>query len=277
MTDAPHRIERSETLQSGPAEALVRLLDVERPDLENDGLPLLWHWLYLLERPHQRDLGVDGHPLRHAIPAPPGPGRRRMWAGGRVSSLAPLRLGVETTRLTEIVSSADKDGRTGRLTFVVVRHTISQNGVAAVVEEQDIVYRDAVTPGVPAKVEDTEDIGLRPDEWSLPIDPTLLFRFSALTYNAHRIHYDRAYAREVEGYAGLVTHGPLQAIAMAEAARRRGVTGRVSIDYRLVSPLIDHQGLVVSAIADGNSWRTGARDLTGRETARGRIIRGALR
>lgn len=276
MSDAPRAIERTEVLQPGPAEALVRLLDVDEPDLEGEGLPLLWHWLYLLERPRQSDLGVDGHPVREAIPAPPGPGRRRMWAGGRSSRLAPLRVGRPATRRTEVVSSTDKEGRTGRLTFVVVRHTITQDGQTAVVEEQDIVYRDAVASGAPPSVEEARDVGLTPGEWSLPVDATLLFRFSALTYNAHRIHYDRDYARDVEGYAGLVTHGPLQALTMAEAARRQGVTGWSSIAYRLVSPLLDHQGLVASASQSGETWRTAVRDLSGRETARGHIVAGRL-
>ncbi|MCR1781920.1 acyl dehydratase [Nocardioides carbamazepini] len=261
---------RSEVLQPEPALALAGLLDVAEPDLERDGLPLLWHWLYLLERPVQADLGEDGHPVRGVIPAPPGPGRRRMWAGGRVTSLRPLRVGVVTSRRTEVVSSTDKVGRSGRLTLVVVRHTIRQEGVDAVVEEQEIVYRDAARPSVPPTPEEVDDIGLAEGEWRVPIDPPLLFRFSALTYNAHRIHYDRDYARDVEGYAGLVTHGPLQAIAMAEAARRLGVVGR-AIAYRLVSPLLDHQGLVVSPPAGGDELRFSVRDRSGRTTARSLI------
>lgn len=274
MTEHPTRLERQEVLRPEPALALSRLLQVDEPDLDNEGLPLLWHWLYLLERPLQADLGADGHPVCGVIPAPPEPGRRRMWAGGRAASLAPLRLGVATIRRSEIVSTTNKNGRSGRLTFVTVRHTIMQDGSPVVVEEQDIVYRDAVPPASPASIVQIEDVGLEPGERRVPIDPTLLFRFSALTYNAHRIHYDRDYAREVEGYAGLVTHGPLQAIVMAEAARELGVRGRVSMDYRLVSPLLDHQGLVVSATAEGPGWRTRARDLAGRETAYGRVVRG---
>lgn len=276
MSDVPQVIERTEVLQAGPAEALVRLLDVDEPDLEDDGLPLLWHWLYLLERPRQADLGADGHPVRGVLPAPPEPGRRRMWAGGRAASLAPLRVGRPATRRSEVISSTDKDGRTGRLTFVVVRHTITQEGAPVVVEEQDIVYRDAVAPGAPPPAAEVRDVGMAPGEWSLPIDAALLFRFSALTYNAHRIHYDRDYAREIEGYEGLVTHGPLQALSMAEAARRQGAAGRTSVDYRLVSPLLDHQGLVVSVAAENEDegWRTSVRDLSGRQTAVGRVIRG---
>jgi 3-methylfumaryl-CoA hydratase len=265
----PVSVERTETIQAEPAVSLAQLLDVDMPDVDRGGLPLLWHWLYLLERPAQRDLGADGHPVRCVIPEPPGQGKRRMWAGGRVRRHAPLRLGLETTRRTEVVSRTHKRGRTGRLTFVVVRHQILQAGLLAVEEEQDIVYREA--PDVTATPEPTplEPVPLGPGEWEVAVDPLLLFRFSALTYNAHRIHYDREYAREVEGYPGLVTHGPLQALFMAESVRRSGAQG-VAIDYRLVAPLIDHQGLVVGCTSDGDVRDTTIRDVGGRITARGR-------
>jgi 3-methylfumaryl-CoA hydratase len=254
-----------EVLRPEPAVALARLLDVELPDLETDGLPLLWHWVYLLERPRQADLGADGHPANGVIPVPPG--RRRMWAGGRVTRLGPLVVGREATRHTEIVSTTDKEGRTGRLTFVVVRHTISQGGNVKVVEEQDIVYRaPAPTEAVEGTVEGTP-VPPNEDEWSLPVDPTLLFRFSALTYNAHRIHYDRDYARDVEGYPGLLTHGPLQALAMAEFVRKTA-TPATAIDYRLVAPLFDHQGLVVKSTGPDT---VAVRDLGGRVTATARV------
>lgn len=232
---------------------------------------MLWHWVYLLERPHQGDLGADGHPVRGVLPAPPEPGRRRMAAGGRVTRSGPLIVGREATRRTEIVSTTDKHGRTGRLTFVVVRHTISQDGNVKVVEEQDIVYRDA--PAAPAsRVEAVEvtPVPLDESDWPVPVDPTLLFRFSALTYNAHRIHYDRDYARDAEGYPGLVTHGPLQALAMAESVRRTGVTA-TAIDYRVVAPLFDHQGLVARNAGSGSLREATIRDLGGRVTAYGRV------
>ncbi|KFU78010.1 3-methylfumaryl-CoA hydratase [Amycolatopsis lurida] len=250
-----------EILQSGPAEALASLLDVELPDLDRDGLPLLWHWFYLLDRPAQADLGPDGHPLRGTEP-----GRRRMWAGGRVRTLGPLRCGLPAERKTEVLSTQEKQGRTGRLTFVVTGHKIVQGGEVVVEEEQDIVYRDAASGQADAPVEAPE-VPVADDEWAIDVSPTLLFRFSALTYNAHRIHYDRDYARDVEGYPGLLTHGPLQALAMAEAARRRGSGGRRAFDYRLVSPLFDHQGMIVRADDTG----TAVRDRHGRRTATGTV------
>jgi acyl-CoA dehydrogenase len=263
-------VERTELILPGPAEALGALLGVPVPDLEGgEGLPLLWHWVYNLERPAEADLGADGHPIRGAVPAPPEPGRRRMWAGGRVRSLGPLRCGEPATRRTRVLSTEDKEGRGGRLTFVTVGHEIIQAGRLVVEEREDIVYRD---PGAPAPAAGPESAAVQPpadDEWSIEVTPTLLFRFSALTYNAHRIHYDRDYAREVEGYPGLLTHGPLQALAMAEAARARGTAtvDGLTFDYRIVSPLFDHQGLIVRAAPHEGRVRATVRDVTGRETA----------
>ncbi|GAB3736122.1 mesaconyl-C(4)-CoA hydratase [Amycolatopsis oliviviridis] len=264
--------EVAEVLQPGPAEALSSLLDVEMPDLDRDGLPLLWHWFYLLDRPAQADLGPDGHPIRATIPAPPEPGRRRMWAGGRVRTRGPLRCGQPAVRRTEVLSVREKQGRTGRLTFVVTGHRIIQDGRVVVDEEQDIVYRDAASTQAEAATEAPE-VPVADDEWTIDVSPTLLFRFSALTYNAHRIHYDRDYARDVEGYPGLLTHGPLQALAMAEAARRQGIRGEPAFDYRLVSPLFDHQGMVVHAEAGAEETVTAVRDRHGRRTATGTVRR----
>ncbi|MDQ0779255.1 3-methylfumaryl-CoA hydratase [Streptomyces aurantiacus] len=267
--------ERSELLLPGPAHALGGLLDVPVPDLDNgEALPLLWHWLYLLERPAQIDLGSDGHPVRGTVPAPPGPGRRRMWAGGRVESRGPLRCGQVATRRTKVLSVREKRGRSGPLTFVVVSHQVMQNGRVVIDEEQDIVYREAVaassvrtdpTPAADARVPAADD------EWEIAVSPTLLFRFSALTYNGHRIHYDRDYARDVEGYPGLVTHGPLQALAMAEAARGRSEGRDQRFEYRLLSPLFDHQGMVVEAVRGPEGTTTAVRDVHGRQTAAGRL------
>jgi 3-methylfumaryl-CoA hydratase len=256
---------RSELLLPGPAEALGALLDVPVPDLETEGLPLLWHWLYLLDRPAQTDLGRDGHPIRNAIPAPPEPGRRRMWAGGRVRTRGPLRCGLPATRRTRLKSVQDKQGRTGLLTFLVVEHHIEQAGQVVIEEEQDIVYR---APGVTTAAEAGPELPAADDEWSIEVSPTLLFRFSALTYNAHRIHYDRDYCRDVEGYPGLLTHGPLQALAMAEAARG---SGHELFEYRLISPLFDHQGMVVRAVAEDGRTTTSVRDRYGRQTATGTL------
>ena len=264
-------VERTEVLLPGPALALGSLLGVPVPDLGGGaGLPLLWHWLYLLERPAQSDLGADGHPIRNCVPAPPGPGRRRMWAGGRVRTSGPLRCGEPATRRTRVLSVRDKEGRSGPLTFVVVEHRISQGGQVVVDEQQDIVFRPASAGGLPAG-DDGPVVPAGPGEWAIEVSPALLFRFSALTYNAHRIHYDRDYARDVEGYPGLLTHGPLQALAMAEAARAQGCGGDLVFGYRLVSPLFDHQGLVVAAATGTGETTTAVRDVHGRQTATGTL------
>lgn len=267
MTDV---VERTEMLLPGPAEALGTLLGVPVPDLaRGEGLPLLWHWVYLLDRPAQADLGPDGHPVRGIVPAPPGRGKRRMWAGGRVRTSGVLRCGEEATRRTRVLSVEHKNGRSGPLAFLVVSHQIRQRGEVVVDEEQNLVYRDAES-AAPAPTVDGPEIPAGEGEWVIETSPTLLFRFSALTYNGHRIHYDRDYARDVEGYPGLLTHGPLQALAMAEAARARG-RGGGDFEYRLVSPLFDFQGMVVNAVPDGSSTATTVRDLSGRQTATGTL------
>jgi 3-methylfumaryl-CoA hydratase len=262
--------EVTEPILPGPAHALASLLDVPVPD---GVLPLLWHWLYLLDRPAQADLGPDGHPVRNVVLAPPGPGRRRMWAGGRVRTPGELRCGETAIRRSEVVAVREKDARSGPLTFVTVAHRITQAGRLVVDEEQDIVYRAAASPPAGPRSDDGPEVPPARGEWSIEVTPTLLFRFSALTYNAHRIHYDRDYSREVEGYPGLLTHGPLQAIAMAEAARARGLDGRLEFEYRLVSPLFDFQGLVASAVPGAAETTTSVRDRSGRRTAMGTVRR----
>ncbi|MBE2320750.1 mesaconyl-C4 CoA hydratase [Solirubrobacter sp. CPCC 204708] len=243
----------SELIQRGPAEALAGLLGVPVPE---DELPLFWHWVYLLDRPAQAELGRDGHRAAGVEP-----GRRRMFAGGRVEALAPLRFDEPAERRADVVDTVEKHGRSGRLTFNTVRQQVFQRGALVVEERQDIVYRDL--PSEPVVAEPLEPVPVAGDEWAIEITPPLLFRFSALTYNGHRIHYDRDYAREIEGHPGLVTHGPLQALAMAELARARGMAATVC-EYRLVAPLFEHQGLVVG-FADRHA---SVRDLGGRQTAR---------
>jgi 3-methylfumaryl-CoA hydratase len=273
-------VELEELLLPGPAEALGGLLGVPVPDLAQGArLPLLWHWVYLLERPAQADLGPDGHPVRGALPAPPGPGLRRMWAGGRVRATGRLRCGEMAVGRSRVLSVERKQGRSGPLTFVVVGHQIQQRGQVVIDERQDLVYRQAPPPPPPgqqaASAADGPVVPAADGEWAIDVSPVLLFRFSALTYNAHRIHYDRDYARDVEGYPGLLTHGPLQALAMAEAARSAGEAaepgGDLDFEYRLESPLFDHQGMVVSAVREQGVTATSVRDVRGRRTASGTL------
>jgi 3-methylfumaryl-CoA hydratase len=271
--------EQTEILVPGPAQALGALLDVPVPKVaDGAGLPLLWHWVYLLDRPAQADLGLDGHPVRGTVPAPPGPGLRRMWAGGRVRVSGALRCGEPATRRSRVLSAVDKQGRSGPLTFVTVHHQVRQRGGVIVDEQQDLVYRAAAGSAGQRTAAAADEPVVPPADGERPVDvsPTLLFRFSALTYNAHRIHYDRGYARDVEGYPGLLVHGPLQALAMAEAARAAGYpdgagAGDLVFDYRLLSPLFDHQGMVVSAVREGDVTSTAVRDSYGRQTASGTL------
>ena len=271
-------VERSELLVPGPAEALAGLLGCEPPDADGGPLPLLWHTVYLLDRPRLADLGPDGHPRIGVVPVPPAEGMRRMFAGGRVRLLSPLRLGRPASRRSVVASTEVKQGRTGPLAFVTVRHVVEQDGRTCVHDEQDLVYRPAGSPpGPPPR--SSEAAPLLSHERDVPVDPVLLFRFSALTYNGHRIHYDRDYARDVEGWGGLVVHGPWQALVMAEAARRLADPqgdGVQQLAYRLEAPLLDGDGMVVSAVPDGlGAVADGARrpvhcavrDRSGRRTA----------
>lgn len=263
--ELPDAVICEEYLAVEPAEALAGMLDIAAPD--GDELPPLWHWVYLLERRPQRELGLDGHPSS-GIPAPPGPGRRRMFAGGRVATVRPLVLGRPATRTTRVVATEEKAGRTGPLTFVTVRHTITQHDEVAVVDEQDIVYRTPGSTLPPAP----SPAGLPPDRepsLTLDVDSRLMFRFSALTYNAHRIHYDRDFATR-EGYDDLVVHGPLQALMMAELFRRNGVglAGR-HFSYRLVSAMVGAQTMTVRAGAGGIDADAEVLSATGVVTARG--------
>jgi 3-methylfumaryl-CoA hydratase len=235
--------ERTEMLVAGPAEGLAALMDADAAGMRT--LPLMWHWVYLLERPSPAVLGPEGHPVA-GIPAPPSEGMRRMFAGGQVTAHRPLYLGREATRRTEVTGRSEKQGRSGPLSFVTVQHTIVQDGATAVVDRQDIVYLpDRSRTGSPAgSAEPAGSSGAVADSAAYqpgPPSTPALFQFSALTYNAHRIHYDRDYARDVEGYPDLVVHGPLQALYLAEAVRRRcleaGDPVPSSCRYRLLAPL----------------------------------------
>jgi 3-methylfumaryl-CoA hydratase len=263
--DVATTVTRTELLTPESAEALAGLLDVDPPPADGE-LPPLWHWVYLLERRPQRDLGPDGHPTT-GVPAPPGPGRLRMFAGGRVALHGLLRFGRPATRTTRLVRSVDKRGRSGPMTVTTVRHEIEQDGRTVVSDEQDIVYRagrsalslvpapdDAADPPVTATL-------------ALRVDPVVLFRFSALTYNAHRIHYDAGYAA-AEGYPGLVVHGPLQALLMGECLRRAGApVVQSEFAYRLVAPTYGEQRLRVTAQPGEGGLTAQVRDGAGRRTA----------
>ncbi len=260
---------RTETLRdevtSAPVRALSATLDRIDPEpVAGTELPPLWHWMYFLPGHRQSELGGDGHARLGGF-LPPVPLPRRMWAGGRLQWLAPLRIGETVERTSRIASVTHKTGRTGDLVFVVVRHEVRNAAGLALTEEHDIVYRAAPQPGDP-----TPPPQAAPQDavWSRGIvpDPVLLFRYSALTFNGHRIHYDRSYVTEVEGYPGLIVHGPLIATLLVDLARREQ-PGRVirSFSFKAVRPTFDLHAFRVNGrpTDDGTSAQLWAQDHEG--------------
>jgi itaconyl-CoA hydratase/mesaconyl-C4 CoA hydratase len=198
-----------------------------------DVLPALWHWAFFEEAVPERGLGEDGHPKRGGF-LPPVTGRNRMWAGSTIEFLAPLRVDTIATRRSTIARLEEKTGRTGSLLFVTVEHEFRADGLLAIREKQELVYREPTPPKL-------EGDGRMPAaEWRETVVPTetLLFRFSAVTFNSHRIHYDWPYATQKEGYPGLVVHGPLLAISTLRAFCRANPNARLeTFSCRGVRPL----------------------------------------
>jgi 3-methylfumaryl-CoA hydratase len=232
---------RDDVVTATAARALHELLDRDgSAPASGDPLPILWHWLAFLPQARQSEIGGDGHPRTGGF-LPPTGGRRRMYAGGKASMTGTVRIGEPLQRFSVVSDVTTKTGRSGALLFVTVDHRISGDGAAAgeLIERADIVYKDAdAAAAVRTAATDIDADALWACE--VAIDPTMLFRFSALTYNAHRIHYDREYATGGEGYPGLVVHGPLQAVLLADAAARafpgRTITG---FSFRSVAPAFD--------------------------------------
>ena len=240
---------RSQTLadvvMTAPARALAATLD--RLDLielaPGDALQPIWSWLYFLPLAPASEIGPDGHPKRGGF-LPPIDLPRRMWAGSRCRFHAPLRIGAAVERKSTIAKVSEKAGKAGSMVFVTVTHATTADGVLVMEEEQDIVYLP-----IPERFSPPEPTPLPPCDWreAVAVDPVLLFRFSALTFNAHRIHYDRSYATEVEKYPGLVVHGPLQAVLMFDAATRHAPDRTPSsFTFRGLRPLFDFDAVSVN-------------------------------
>jgi 3-methylfumaryl-CoA hydratase len=230
---------RVDRITAAPLAALAATLDRDDPEpRDGTAVPPLWHWLYFTPIAPQRDLGPDGHPKRGGF-LPPIALPRRMWAGGRLEFEHPLTVGAEVERVSRIAEVAVKEGRTGKLVFVEVRHEYVDATGVAIREAHDIVYREApkqgagIPPAEPAPRHATYSRTIAPD-------PVLLFRYSALTFNGHRIHYDRRYVTEVEGYPGLVVHGPLIATLLLDNLRRYVLNANVRrFAFKAVRPLFD--------------------------------------
>ena len=281
MTDSPRTVDaatlshlqswqgRSETvadeITAAPLRGLSATLDRDDPSpTRGTELPPLWHWLFFLPQHRQSEISADGHAARGGF-LPPVPLPRRMWAGGELQWHAPLRVGDAVQRRSTIESVTHKSGRTGDLVFVVVKHEIHAPQGLALTERHNIVYRAAPQPGdpVPAPTAAEPDA---PWQRRLQPDDVLLFRYSALTFNGHRIHYDRRYVTEVEGYPGLVVHGPLIATLLLDLLRREMPQAQVcTLNFRAVRPTFDIHPMQVNGrpSADGRSVDLWAQDHEG--------------
>jgi 3-methylfumaryl-CoA hydratase len=262
-------IGRSESLQDivtpTPAAALNATLDHEPMALDAGApLPPLWHWLYFLPRSRASEIAADGHPRRGGF-LPPVPLPRRMWAASQLEFGATIHIGDTLQRRSTIADVSVKHGRSGQLVFVKVRHELFCNGSAqtALVELQDIVYREARQPG---DADPPPQAAPSDAQWSRELlpDEVLLFRYSALTFNGHRIHYDRPYATGVEGYPGLVVHGPLIATLLLDLLRRQMPEARVAaFRFRALRPSFDGRPMRLNGRLDGNDLRLWAQDHEG--------------
>ncbi len=254
---------RRDSLDPWACQAMLALLDRDPGGLDaGDALPLGWHWLYFKEVHRTSALGPDGHGRRSPLLPATDEFPRRMWAGGTLRRLGPVRLGEAAALESSVREVREKSGASGRLAFVETRRTLIQRGRARVEEERILAYREAETrsarrkrdagagvdaseaPGSPPRISGLSNAGDAslappPAKWTERFTPTpsTLFRFSALTYNAHRIHYDHPYATIREGYPGLVVHAPLTALLLLDALQRRGDRPVESFRYRAVAPL----------------------------------------
>lgn len=221
-----------------PVKALARTFDYKSFEaIEGGLLPELWHWLYFLPMAAMSEIGADGHPERGGF-LPPVALERRMWASSRLKFCQDLVIGEKIVKTSEIIKIAEKEGKAGKMVFVTVRHWVKSERGIVVEEEQDIVYlpmpksfiQSAPNP-VPADLKWKERYS---------VSPVLLFRFSALTFNGHKIHYDLKYATGVEKYPGLVVHGPLQALLLLESAKKHNPGKKVAgYEFKAIRPVFD--------------------------------------
>lgn len=270
---------RAEVLSQWQAQAMQALLDRDPAGIgEGDPLPLGWHWLYFKKPVRTSGLGPDGHERRgRFMPEIDLP--RRMWAGGTLRLLRPARIGARAELRSGIREVREKRGKSGRLVFVTVGHTLLQDGHACVEEKQVIVYREAgqnpATSPAPAASPAPADAPRMPPaatwtETFLPT-PVTLFQFSALTYNGHRIHYDHPYATGREGYRGLLVHGPLTALLLLDAARRHSGAAVSSFRYRALAPLYVDEPIALVGRPDSEGEVVEALNPAGSAAMRGRV------
>ena len=247
---------RDSALQALTPEPVIRLaalLDYAESPWAAGEIPDLGHWLYFLPQVRASEIGEDGHPRLGGF-LPPVPLPRRMWAGSRIEFQQPPLIGEIVERESTVVSVMHKSGKSGDLVFVGVEHKLRSERGVLLREHQDIVYREASTHVTESIAPVADELPMLDWRREVQPDPVMLMRFSALTFNAHRIHYDRDYAREQEGYAGLVVHGPLTATLLMDLFRRNTPQARIAaFSFRGLRPLLDTAPvtLVGRALAGG--------------------------
>jgi len=237
-----------DTIDAGPATLMNTILPSGRDFTAGTELPPLWNWLYFPNETPLAELGEDGHPALGGF-LPPVNLLRRMWAGGRFEFSRDLTIGSQVQRTSKIINVTLKSGRSGKLCFVTVRHDYSCQGHHCLSEEHDIVYRYHPNPQAPAPLPQKPPQSPDFKEIVTP-SAVMLFRYSALTFNSHRIHYDIDYCRDIEGYPGLVFHGPLTATFLANFAERHWSKPLQSFEFRAVSPLYDRASFRICAKSD---------------------------
>lgn len=257
-------------LDAWPLMGLRAALDEEGSVEDGAALPPTAHWLYFAPFVPQRGLGEDGHPRRGGF-LPPVELPRRMWAASEMSYRRPLRVGERVERRSRIADVAMKEGRSGTLAFVTVEHAYGQEGSPALLETQKLVYREAPAPGeAPPPPQPAPEA----TAWSHPVvpDTRLLFRYSAVTFNAHRIHYDEPYAREVEGYPGLVVHGQLTATLLVRAFMAERPQASIGgYGFRAMRPIFAGTPIRLEGAPDGDGFRLWARDPDGAVAVEARV------
>lgn len=254
---------QTDSLNSFPAQALAAALDRKGVLESNAPLPAAWQWLYFLDKPSASATGSDGHPKLGKF-LPPIPLPRRMWAAGNFEILAPLILNTATIRRSVIRSIEAKHGKSGDLIFVTLDHEFLQSGKLCLREEQNLVYREMATAAAPLPPGQTAPAN---HDWRKEItpDPVLLFRYSALTYNGHRIHYDRHYAIEKEFYPALLVQAPLLATLLLELAAEHLPVGHTvrSFNFRAVRPTFDTHSFSVHAKLENDQMQLWSSDHEG--------------
>jgi 3-methylfumaryl-CoA hydratase len=240
----------TDEMASFPAVAMAATFDLDGGLGRGDALPPLWHWIYFLSVHRQSELAEDGHAKRGGF-IPPVPLPRRMFAGAQVAFHRPILIGTSMRRESVIEDLVMKQGRSGALAFLKIRVDIADDEGVALTEHQDIVYREAPKTGESRP----EPIGSRAAQWreSVMPDGSLLFRYSSLIFNAHKIHLDRDYAMGHEGYGGLVVHGQLVATMLAELARKHIAASMTAFAFRAIKPVLDDGPFTICGRTEGSA------------------------